>query len=54
MEKHVALFFKRLEAMEAWDVEGKAVISSVPRKKPLVPQQQGGMECTYYMMLNLF
>jgi hypothetical protein len=39
--------------MEVWDDEGKAIIYSLPWKKHLVPQQQGSMECAYYMLLNL-
>ncbi len=54
-KEQVALLFRRLEVdiMETWDDEGKAFILNLLWKKPLVPQQQGCTECTYYMMLNL-
>jgi len=40
--------------MEMWDDENNAINHNLPKKKPHVPQQQGSMKCTYYMMLNLF
>ncbi len=51
IEEQVGLFFRRLEVdlMEAWDDVSEAVISSLSWKKPPIPQQQGNMQCAYYM-----
>ncbi len=50
MQQEMALFFKRFEIdlMEMWDDESNAINHNLPKKKPLVPQQQGSMKCTYH------
>ncbi len=52
----MVFFFKKLEVnlMEAWDDEGKAIISSLSWKKLPIPNNKGSStKCTYYMMLTL-